>query len=48
VPLDGVHAHDEVAGDLAVGGSLKQQVQHLALGQLFHQGTVGSGGGREI
>jgi len=25
VPLDRVHAHDEVAGDLAVGGPFKQQ-----------------------
>jgi hypothetical protein len=40
VPLDRVHAHDEAAGDLAVGGTCEQQPQHLALtlGQRFGQG----------
>ena len=41
VPLDRVHAHDEATSDLTVGGTRKQQVQHLtlALGQRFGKRT---------
>ena len=31
MPLHRVHTQDEMAGDLAVGGALKQQAQHVAL-----------------
>ncbi len=31
MPLDRVHTEDEATRDLAVGGTLKQQSQHLAL-----------------
>ncbi len=48
VPLDRVHTHNEAAGDLTVGGSLKQQAQHLALGQRFGKRTGASRGGREV
>jgi len=50
VPFHRVHAEDEVTSDLAVGGSFKQQAQHvaLALGQRFRKRTGASRGKREI
>ena len=41
VAFDRVHAHDEAAGDLAIGSSCKQQAQHLsfALGEWFDKRT---------
>ena len=48
VPLDRVHTQHEALGDLAVGGALKQQAQHLALalGERFHKRTGASRGER--
>ena len=45
-----MHTDDEVTGDLAVGRSLKEQPQHLALalGQRFCKWTGASRGEREI
>ncbi len=48
VPLDRVHTQDEALSDLAVGGTFKEQPQHLALGQRFHKWTGASRGEREI
>ncbi len=49
MPLDRVHTHDEATGDLAVGGSFKQQAQHLALalGQRLHKRIRARRGGRK-
>ena len=48
--LHRVHAHDETMSNLAVGGALKQQPQHVALtlGQRFQERTGASGGKRKI
>lgn len=52
VSLDRVHTQGEAPGDLAGGGSHKQQAQHVALslGQRFHKRTEASrelhGGGK--
>ena len=50
MPLHRVHAQDEATSDLAVGGSLKQQSQHvaLALGERFCKWTGASRGEGEI
>ena len=50
VPLDRVHTQDEATGDLAVGGTLQQQSQHVALtlGERFHKRTGASRGERKI
>src|SRR5438105_10734185 len=49
MPLDRVHAQDEATSDLTVGGTLKQQSQHvaLALGERFCKWTGASRGGRK-
>src|SRR5438105_15225441 len=50
VPLHRVHTQDEAMGDLAVGGCLKQEPQHvaLALGERFCKWTGASRGERRI
>jgi hypothetical protein len=49
VPLDRVHAQDKATSDIAVGGTRKQQPQHLtlALGQRFHKRPQARRGGKK-